>query len=994
MAFAGSRAIREVPDVRCRSGIPYPDASAYPRLVSELVGRGAELQLLSASLNELPNAGATFVALVGEPGIGKSRLVAELVADADRRGYLALSGCGSELERDLPFSVVTDALDAYVASLGPDALDRLGEAALAHLAPVLPAIAATRAAPPTLREERYHAYRAVRALLEELSYDKPLVVALDDAQWADEASVELISYIVRKPPSSRVLVALAMRPHPAHPRLVSALEAAGDRTRWIELRPLSRTEADALFGAPLDTRSRDALYAQSGGNPFYLLALQRGTSRRTVRRRSARDADGVPPGVLAAIGEEIAALRPESRAFLEAAAVAGDPFEVDVAAAVAALPEDAVLGPLDDALDAALVHATDVPRRFRFRHPIVWQAIYESAGDGWRLAAHRRAAASLAARGAPAPARAHHVERSAAPGDDDAIAVLAEAASTVATHAPASAAHWYETALRLLPEGAEATGRRLPLLASRAIALVATGRLDEARDALVETLALIPPGMPSLRVQLTTFCSAVEHLLGRHEEALARRDRALAEVGAAGSTDLLALRMQGAVDALWQSDFAELGRWAAEALELARELSDDVTAAMSLGFLALSAYAAEDVPKAVRLVQEAAATLDRVSDDALAIRPDAAMQVAQPEFAMGRLAEAAAHFERGIAVARATGQGARLHIMTTILAWLKLHQGRLEEAAGLAEATVEVARLIARPQDLCLGLAIHAWVSAVRGDSDTASAAARESVELQSGLERSYLAALAAAMVAAAFVELGEHRRGADVLLEHAGGRALDRLPAGLRCFYYEVLTRADLADGRVDDADAWARRGADIADRLGLPHNKTSGRLAEAQVALARGDADRAVEEALAAVRAAEAVGTTISGARARVVAGRAYAMAGRIGQAADELGRAARYLAECGAARMEAEAVAELRRLGRRVPRRRPDGHVTGPAGLSPRETQIAELVSRGKTNKEIAAELFLSDRTVETHVSNIFVKLGVSSRAAVAAAIASGGMGGRSE
>ena len=145
---------------------------------------------------------------------------------------------------------------------------------------------------------------------------------------------------------------------------------------------------------------------------------------------------------------------------LRGAAVTGDPFEADVAIAAAGVEEDAAMDAFDALLDAGLVRPTDVPRRFRFRHPLVRRAVYESAPGGWLLGAHARAAQSLAARGAPAAARAHHVEFAARAGDAEAVAVLTEAGMAGLLRAPASAARWLSAALRILPADAPLEQRR------------------------------------------------------------------------------------------------------------------------------------------------------------------------------------------------------------------------------------------------------------------------------------------------------------------------------------------------------------------------------------------------------------------------------------------------------------------------------------------------------------------------------------------------------
>ena len=161
----------------------------------------------------------------------------------------------------------------------------------------------------------------------------------------------------------------------------------------------------------------------------------------------------MPPAVAASLAEELEPLSPAARALLDAAAVAGEPFEPDLATVIAELSPAEGFAALDDLLSLDLVRPTQVPRRFVFRHPLVRRGVYESARGGWKLAAHARAAAALAGRGAAAAERAHHVEQSAGQGDEEAIEVLLEAGAATAPRAPAAAARWFEAALRLLPAG-------------------------------------------------------------------------------------------------------------------------------------------------------------------------------------------------------------------------------------------------------------------------------------------------------------------------------------------------------------------------------------------------------------------------------------------------------------------------------------------------------------------------------------------------------------
>ena len=448
-------------------------------IAEDLVGRAETCGVFDDVLDELDRGRSAALALVGEPGIGKTRLLEELAARADARGHLVLDGSASELERDLPFWVFVDALDEYVQSLPPPRLEALDDDVRGELAHVFPSLARFEAAGGAVfQHERYRTHRAVRELLERLTSTTPLVLVLDDLHWADSGSVELLGALLRRPPAAAVLVALAVRPRQAPQRVTAALERAqrvGTLVR-VEVGALTRGEAGELLGEAIDTPAATALFDESGGNPFYLQQLARSLAReRTAGGPDLSPTDlDVPPAVAVALAEELALLSDPARLVLEGGAVAGDPFEPELAAAAAAISEASALEALDELLNLDLVRPTDVPRRFRFRHPLVRRAVYQSTPGGWRLGAHERSAEALASRGAPATERAHHVERSARQGDAAAVATLREAGEAVALRVPASAATWFGEALRLLPSTAPAEVR-VELLLSRARALAATG---------------------------------------------------------------------------------------------------------------------------------------------------------------------------------------------------------------------------------------------------------------------------------------------------------------------------------------------------------------------------------------------------------------------------------------------------------------------------------------------------------------------------------------
>ena len=238
---------------------------------------------------------------------------------------------------------------------------------------------------------------------------------------------------------------------------------------------------------------------------------------------------------------------------LEGAAVAGDPFEPDLAADAAETSEAAAMEAIDELLQLDLVRQTDVPRRLPFPAPArPSRAVYETTRGGWRLGAHERCAKALAARGATAAARAHHVERSAREGDLTAVAVLREAGEEAARLAPASAARWFGAALRLLPETAPSESASSLLLA-RAGSLAATGQFADSRFDLLDCVDIAMRDAPEWRVRVTTACAAVEHLLGLQKEAHGTL-RAHLPISGQPSADAVALMIELSADGFPQAN--------------------------------------------------------------------------------------------------------------------------------------------------------------------------------------------------------------------------------------------------------------------------------------------------------------------------------------------------------------------------------------------------------------------------------------------------------
>jgi ATP/maltotriose-dependent transcriptional regulator MalT len=960
-------------------------------LTAHFVGRAHELGAIEPILGDLDRGCPGAIEVAGEPGIGKTRLLRELAARAGTRGHLVLSGAASEFERDLPFSVFVDALDEYVAGLEPNrlaALDAAVQAELAHVFPSLSALAGGQQVSP--QHERYRSHRAVRALLEHLAQTLPLVLVLDDFHWADSASVELLGALLRRPPAAAVLVAVALRPRQTPERLAMTLERA-DRSAAVtrvNLGALTLDEARQLLGEQFDMARAALLYRESGGNPFYLEQLARSPARApqlTAAPEISLTGLDVPAAVAASLAEELTLLSDVGRLVFEGAAVAGDPFEPELAAAAAATSEAAGIDAVDELLGLDLIRTTDVPRRFRFRHPLVRRAVYETTAAGWRLGAHERCAEALAERGASAAARAHHIERSARQGDLAAVAVLREAGEATARLAPESAARWFGGALRLLPQTAPAQDR-VELLLARSWALAAAGRFPDSHEAAQEAVALVP-GQPSgLNTTVATACASVERFLGRYELAHARLLRALRLLPEPASVERVELLIELTLNEFYRSRYEAMRDWAAPAVSAAKEVGDAALIAAAAVMHAFADAMTGPTETALTRRAQAAALVDELPDDELSLRPDAAGWLAIAEVYLDLYAEADAHASRALGLARASGQGDPLHRLYPVLPRVWYVRGKLAEATELLDGAVEAGRLLGSPPALAGNLFNRSAVALAVGELDIALATAQESVELTRDLDEGFVTAWAAARLADVLFQTGQPDQAIELLLGSAGGEELTLIPGGWRAYFLELLTRCWLALDRPSEAGRAAALAEVMAAAVHLPLAATWADRAVAAVALDAGDAALAAERALASADAADAAGVPIEAALSRTIAGRALAETGDKDRAVAELQRAAAALDACGARRYRQSAERELGRLGHRPHRRTRPGKANGAGveSLTGRELQVARLVVDRKTNPEIAAELFLSQKTVETHLRNIFHKMGVTTRTALARAV----------
>jgi DNA-binding CsgD family transcriptional regulator len=460
-----------------------------------LFGREDECVEVERALNALSQGAARLVEISGEPGIGKTRMLAEIADSAQRRGFPLLAGRTAVPSGDraagAALGALGEAIDDHLRGVAPRYLANLSHEhreRLAALFPSFPAPMPVSGNGPERERSALGPFLSVRALLEAIASAGPIVITLDDVHWADDDTTAVLNLLLARPPEAPVLLAVAHRPRQAPVALRSAFDEAHALTR-LALPPLSEAQSAALTGAEAGSASGAMLYRESGGNPLYLKTLL-----STARLRPDRIELGtVPLSVETKFAVELGALSAPARVVASAASVFTDAVEPSLVAEVAELPQGDVYPAIGEVVRQDLLRPITGTGCFAFRHAVARVAIYQGTDSGWRLAAHARAARALQLRRAPVAVRVPHLVRLAAPGDVEAMAALVDAASAIWERS-ATAAQWLRSALQLLPADADPAARGV-LLLELGLALGAEERLgieggaEGGRDVLEQALA-------------------------------------------------------------------------------------------------------------------------------------------------------------------------------------------------------------------------------------------------------------------------------------------------------------------------------------------------------------------------------------------------------------------------------------------------------------------------------------------------------------------------
>ncbi|WCB96679.1 hypothetical protein DSM104299_05445 [Baekduia alba] len=957
-----------------------------------LVGREVELAAIDDVLDEVVAGASAVVSISGEPGIGKSRLVHAALGRTAAMGWTVLRGRGVEYERDVPFGLLIDMLDPFFAAIDDVRLATIPAGVLSRLALVIPSLGARLDVSGPVHGAGSSGLRhAVRSLLDVLSAERPVALVVDDLHAADDESVAIVRHVLRRAPEGPQLVVLAYRPGSATPEMQAAIAMAdgGYRRVPIELGPLADAAVDELLQAGAGSAASlvPRLRELCGGNPFYLLELAHVAHETVPEARTSGDgaqlgALTIPAAVRFAIADELDALPPAARRLAQGAAVAWEPFDLDLAARVAELGAAESAAALDALRELHLVRSAPTPtalggftvgERFVFRHPIVRHAVYEWSSEAWRVAAHARAAEAFLDRGVPVALIAHHVERAARPGDRQAASILGRAGRELASSAPTAAARWLLSALRLTHR--DDVEQRIDLLALLVDALGKAGRISECRTAVDELLGLLTPESAARRPDVVQAIAGWEHIAGDRSTVTDLLRAALQLEAVGDGAELLRLEL---AFHHWLVDEPEP---MLELLQTTGPHQKGVESALVDAMLGLYELEHGDGPSAAeRHAEVATGIVVATPASELADRDTVLLLLGRLELGLGRPRVAIRHVERGEALARSRRHELHLLFFGAMRSRIYAALGRLDEAARAADDTERLADLIGGARPRVLAAAARCVVALRKGDCEAAVRTADEALRAYAETPTARWDDVVAIWLAEALLSLGEPAAARERLL--AASR-VERIGAHLRPAGYALLVDAEIALGEPGRAAAWLVEAQRSAVVRSVPQATAAVRRAEAAVLLSRSTADAAAVAASQAASLYRDAGFVLQGARAELMAGRALVAAGQPDGAITLLETAHGTLARCGADRDRDRVARELRALGRRVSRGagRFTRGMAGAASLSARERDVARLVLLGLSNRDIAAELFLSTKTVETHLRNTFGKLGVSSRVGVA-------------
>ena len=929
-----------------------------------LIGRGLEVQRLMAAVDRARRGSGGLVLLSGEAGVGKTRLASEV---ARRTGdVLLLSGSASH-SGSVPYGPVVAALRSRLRS-DPGALADCGPLAR-HLAMILPELG--EAAPET---DRLTLFEAIRCALSRLAEDQPVLMVLDDLHSSDEATLELLSALADPLGELSVLVLAAYRSdglardHGLR-RLRHELRRAG-RLDELALAPLELEGVAELLAATLESPPSPALvrsvHDSTQGTPFFVeelaVALRLSGALKPGRHGLELARHGevpLPDTVRDAVLISASDLSEQGRCAAEAAAVAGEIFDLDVVGSLSS-PEG-----VSELLERGLAREQD-PGTGIFRHGLARDALYADVPWMRRRTLHRALAEALEAAGAPSRVTAAHW-LGARDSARARAALLRAAAESELLHAYRDAAGADRQALDLWPDGEDET-RRLEVLERYAGCAELSGQLAEATRAWRE-LAAVLDGVEGASMQRRL--AAVLELRGDREGAFAARGLAAETLAAHGAP------AEAAIEHLAMANQRRIAAQHGEAVALASRSRDEADRAGRVD-LRLRALGLEGLARAKHGEYEAgletvrAALAVALERDLTAVAADLYQRLSVVLYDSADFPRAEQALDTALDLCQATGDSGVEVACVTCMAYVLRERGEWPRAAQMSRELIATDAAAWVAEGL-LG-AIHCWEGRISSARRLLTSSLANSVAVQHyNMAVDSTAALARVAAAeGAHDEAADHCRAIVARWEDSDDHHYAL--AALRWAATFFASR-----GNTPDAHACTEALSRIASQTGHPDALAALGCAIAETALLEGDAETAVEQTARAVELHRGIDMPFERAQIELRAGVALAASGEREAALERLSSAYRTARRLGARPLATEAAREVAALGESIARRlgaRAAADADG-AGLSRRELEVIRHVAVGRTNVEIAQELFLSRRTVDMHVRNILRKLACRSR-----------------
>jgi DNA-binding CsgD family transcriptional regulator len=872
----------------------------------------------------------------GEPGIGKTTAWSSSIEEARTRGFAVLS-----MRSDVAESVAAYAgLGDLLRNVGDDVFDGLPPPQQRAINRVL------LKAETGLATEPHTVAAAFLTVVSALAKERPLLIAIDDLQWADPSTAFAVGYLARRLPAGAGILATRRTGDTNDPATWTQVP----KLRRITLQPFTLPELAELLRSRLDhpvTRTDvKRINELSGGNPFYAIEL----GLAMVHGSAGAD---LPRSLSALVQARVGGLDAEVRGVLLGVAALAAPT-VDALAAALELPVDRVAVWLEEAETAGIVGIAG--NRVRFTHPLLAHGVYSQALPASRRAVHRRLAAVVD----QPELKARHLALGATSADPKTIEALDEAAASARTRgAPAAAAELLDLAIGL---GADTPERRIRAAGYH----FDGGGVPRARSMLEDTITTLPPG--PLRAAAANLLATIAMFVDGFRPAATLLEDYIAE--AADDPGLsISMLMAFAFTLLNLGRTPETLSWADEAVVRAERFGQPALLSRALGMRVVLGFLSGQG------VDQRALARALALDDAVAVGPppmQPAVQHALLRAWTGDL-DAARDALRSIQRRhRENGSETDSVFISYHLALVAIWRGDFDEAQRIAQDTIDTAAHLEGDIAAFTGLTIQSMLHTYAGRIDEARETAMVALDASTRAGGTQLSGLLIANLGFIEVSLGNYQAALDVL-----GPIIDMLLA--EPAYTEIIVASGVSDaveamvrtGRLSDAEHLAEIVEDNGRRLDRPWMLAVGGRCRGMVVAARGDVDGGVEALEAAMSHHDHLAMPFERARTQLELGALRRRLRQKNVAAADIGSALKEFERLNTPLWAARARRELARVTVQ----------SSGAELTITERRVAELVADGLSNRAVASALLISPKTVSAHLANIYRKLDVHSRTELA-------------